>query len=48
MYILVFLFRETSGNATHKTQPKIIGGQSIDIRFRPFMVNNIFELYVDV
>jgi len=40
MYILGFLFEETGGNT--KVQPKIIGGQSVDIKYRPFMVNSIF------
>lgn len=39
MHILGFLIKTSSENATHKTQPKIIGGQSIDIKYRPFMVN---------
>ena len=38
MYTLGFLLKETDGNATYTAQPKIIGGQSIDIRYRPFMV----------
>jgi len=38
MYTLGFLLEETYGNATYTAQPKIIGGQSIDIRYRPFMV----------
>ncbi|XP_011687732.1 PREDICTED: trypsin-2-like [Wasmannia auropunctata] len=33
-----FLFEETGGNA-HKAQPKIIGGQPIDIKYRPFMLS---------
>jgi len=38
MYTLGFLLEETYGNATYTAQSKIIGGQSIDIRYRPFMV----------
>lgn len=45
-YILGFLIKTSSENATHKTQPKIIGGQPIDIKYRSFMVNIIFYLYL--
>ncbi|XP_011878680.1 PREDICTED: trypsin epsilon-like [Vollenhovia emeryi] len=34
-----FLFQETGGNATYIAQPKIIGGQPIDIKYRPFMLS---------
>lgn len=46
MHILGFLIKTSSENATHKMQPKIIGGQPIDIKYRPFMVNIIFYLYL--
>ncbi|XP_077259579.1 trypsin 3A1 [Temnothorax americanus] len=39
LYFVGFLFEETGGNATHTAQPKIIGGQSIDIKYRPFMLS---------
>ncbi|KYM99075.1 Trypsin-1 [Cyphomyrmex costatus] len=39
MYILGFLLKRIDGNATYTVQPKIIGGQSIDIRYRPFMLS---------
>lgn len=46
MYILGFLFKQTGGTAIHNVQPKIIGGQAIDIKYRPFMVN--FFLIIDM
>ncbi|XP_012062678.1 PREDICTED: trypsin delta/gamma-like [Atta cephalotes] len=39
LYFAGFLLEETYGNATYTAQPKIIGGQSIDIRYRPFMLS---------
>ncbi|XP_026823797.1 trypsin 3A1-like [Ooceraea biroi] len=34
-----FLIERTSGNATYKAQPKIIGGKPIDIKRRAFMLS---------
>lgn len=42
LYTLGFLLEKTTGYATHETQVKIIGGQPVDIRYRPSMVNITF------
>ncbi|KYN33148.1 Trypsin-1 [Trachymyrmex septentrionalis] len=39
MYTLGFLLKEIDGNTTYTAQPKIIGGQPIDIKYRPFMLS---------
>ncbi|XP_011157839.1 trypsin 5G1 isoform X2 [Solenopsis invicta] len=44
LYFAGFLLEEIGGNATYKAQPKIIGGQSIDIQYRPFVLS-LHNLY---
>ncbi|XP_036140642.1 trypsin delta [Monomorium pharaonis] len=39
LYFAGFLLGKTNGNAILKAQPKIVGGQSIDIKYRPFMLS---------
>ncbi|XP_072759616.1 trypsin epsilon [Anoplolepis gracilipes] len=39
LYFVGFLIETSIENVTYKTQPKIIGGQAIDIKYRPFMLS---------
>lgn len=40
--IVGFLADEIGGDMTHNVRPKIIGGQAVDVKYRPFMVQYHF------
>ncbi|XP_014485087.1 PREDICTED: trypsin epsilon-like [Dinoponera quadriceps] len=39
LYFLVFLLNKIDGHATYKAHPKVIGGESVGIAHRPFMLS---------